>query len=250
LNDIHGSASTGVVAVGEQGSVVRLDGSAWENEPTPTDAALLGVWTFPTGQAVAVGMSGTILRYDGSAWSEDDSRVSVDLYDCGGLDPTNVYAVGDNGTILHNQGSGWLVERDGDGRRLESVWTRLPDDVFVAGQDGLLLHWDGDEWAGGPGYGDWLYDLWAAGPYVYAAGGGAWVYDGVWEPFSNCAGAQALAGLAPETLIFLDRLVCEVEGDLVTTYPLGAALERVWGDATSRTYFGLVGGALLVKEVE
>ena len=62
-----------------------------------TSANLADVFGFDDGTALAVGEAGTILHFDGSAWSPITSITSVNLFGVWGTSPSNVYAVGVGG---------------------------------------------------------------------------------------------------------------------------------------------------------
>lgn len=76
-------------------------GWKWQN-PLPQGNSLRGVWGSSGTNVLAVGESGTILRYNGSAWSPMTSGTTNPLYGFWGSSENNVFAVGGGGTILHN----------------------------------------------------------------------------------------------------------------------------------------------------
>jgi hypothetical protein len=50
---------------------------------------------------IAVGDEGLILRFNGSTWTKMTSNTTSNLLAVWGLSPSNIYAVGENATILH-----------------------------------------------------------------------------------------------------------------------------------------------------
>ena len=50
----------------------------------------------------AVGDGGTVVHYDGSAWKSDDSGTTFGLRDVWGSSLLGFFAVGEAGTILHH----------------------------------------------------------------------------------------------------------------------------------------------------
>ena len=61
LHEVWGTSGSDVYAVGDDGLIVRYDGTAW----TPTSvgqSTLLGIWGGAPGEVLAVGLGGTILR--------------------------------------------------------------------------------------------------------------------------------------------------------------------------------------------
>jgi hypothetical protein len=66
-----------------------------------TTTPLRAVFGTSDTQVYAVGDNGTILRYDGTSWSAMTSNTTRHLYGVWGLASGEIYAVGQNGTILH-----------------------------------------------------------------------------------------------------------------------------------------------------
>ena len=62
LRAIHGRTATDVFAVGDGGTIVRWDGSAWHEESSGFGEGLMDVWASPEGDVFAVGARGSILR--------------------------------------------------------------------------------------------------------------------------------------------------------------------------------------------
>jgi hypothetical protein len=98
LLGIWGSGPRDVFAVGNRGTILHYDGSAWSAQTSGTVEELHGVWGSGPGDVFAVG-SGTMLHYDGTAWREQTLGIRPDLSAVWGSGPTNLYAVGD--VILH-----------------------------------------------------------------------------------------------------------------------------------------------------
>ena len=103
LHAIAGSSAGGLLAVGENGTILR-QGIEWDAVTSGTAQLLRGVWKNGT-HAYAVGDAGTILRSSdgGELWEREDSGTMQDLYGVFALG-ANVYAVGANGTILRRAG--------------------------------------------------------------------------------------------------------------------------------------------------
>ncbi len=102
LNGVWGNSSSNVFAVGEGGTILRYNGSRWDNiTTTGTSENLYGVWGSSASDVFAVGWQGTIIRYNGSIWSPMTSGASNYLNGVWGSSASDVFAVGDYGTILH-----------------------------------------------------------------------------------------------------------------------------------------------------
>ncbi len=80
---------------------MRFNGTSWESMGNGSAAPLYGVAITSRGDAYAVGDAGTILKLDGVTWNPMHSGFYKPLRGvCSG--PTqDVYAVGETGTILH-----------------------------------------------------------------------------------------------------------------------------------------------------
>jgi hypothetical protein len=63
LNDIWGTASQDIFAVGDDGTIRHCDGATWSSMFSPTNSALQAVWGSGPGSLYAVGSSGAILHY-------------------------------------------------------------------------------------------------------------------------------------------------------------------------------------------
>ena len=61
LNELWGSSSTDVFAVGDEGVILHYDGTDW-TATYHTDQTLLGIWGPNAGEAFATGNAGTILH--------------------------------------------------------------------------------------------------------------------------------------------------------------------------------------------
>ena len=94
-----------------------------------------------------VGEQGTIMRRDGSRWNVVASNTDEDLFGVVELDATNAWAVGAAGTILHWNGHAWSAVTSPTTKPLTAVWASAADRVFAAGAVGTILGWDGHVWS-------------------------------------------------------------------------------------------------------
>ncbi|MBA7673297.1 hypothetical protein ES703_81491 [subsurface metagenome] len=176
LNDIWGSPSFDVFAVGEGGTIAHYDGSEWSKmdsgvkEEFPND--LYCVWgtsasdVFAGGQVILVGK---ILHYDGGTWSPvwtwtlaKSTQQSLNdilgrsIKDIWGSSSSDVFAVGEDNVIVHYDGNTWsimtnsviesLEDRWGCSS-LEGIWGSSSSNVFAVGGSGVILHYDGSTWS-------------------------------------------------------------------------------------------------------
>ena len=100
LRGVWGSDANNVWAVGDAGTILRWNGTAWAAHAAGTTAALNGVWGTDASNVWAVGAGGAILKWNGTAWAAQTSGTTQPLYGVWGTDASNVWAVGGSGTIV------------------------------------------------------------------------------------------------------------------------------------------------------
>ncbi len=132
-------------AVGDSGTILYYNGSAWKAVQSVTDKNLQGVWGDTENNFFAVGNSGTILHYDGSEWGLMDSGTAENLRSVWGSDSSNVFAVGRSGTILHYDGSSWTAQNSGVSAHLNTVYGADSGKIF-AGGNGVILEYNNSTW--------------------------------------------------------------------------------------------------------
>jgi hypothetical protein len=147
-----------------------------------------------------VGDKGTVLHWNGTAWSASTGGTSVVLNGVWGSRSSDVWAVGGEGkatTITHWNGRAWSVASTGltyvppppgaghmgeTSMQLLGVWGSGPNDVWAVGTD--RMHWDGQKWSQhweGPGSGnDRVGGVWGSGPNDVWVVAGRWGDDGGW----------------------------------------------------------------------
>jgi hypothetical protein len=110
LNDIWGTSSTHILAVGAKGTIMRYNGSEWKDEsPFPDkgkdDKMLHGLWGASANDLWVSGAQGVILHYD-SQWKMSMSTTGH-YYKVWGSSANDVWVVGTKNTIWHFNGSLW-----------------------------------------------------------------------------------------------------------------------------------------------
>ncbi len=129
--------------VGDDGLVLRGDGTHWLHCPTPTRESLRGSWFAPDGTLWVVGTGGTVMSFDGRAWQWHHTEPGLFLNDVHGSNGSDIWVVGDR-TILHFDGIGWTrVALDTKGT-LYAVWANAPNDVWIGGSE--VWHFGGTDW--------------------------------------------------------------------------------------------------------
>lgn len=104
LRSVHVVSARLAYAVGDQGLVLRWDGSAWSLLPAPAAVDLTGVIAFGTSQVYTSDRGGSVRKYDGSTWTEPYPApllLADPLNDITGSSPADLWAVGDNGRVVH-----------------------------------------------------------------------------------------------------------------------------------------------------
>jgi hypothetical protein len=113
LRDVWMASATEAFAVGDNGTLLHWDGTAWTSMTAPGDpwegVPLTGVWGSSATNVFVVGAGTLVLRYDGTGWTASYPDVMGDLTGVWGSSATNVYlTVNDrSGQILHRCGTGW-----------------------------------------------------------------------------------------------------------------------------------------------
>ena len=186
LNAVWATGPAEAWAVGDSGTIVHWNGTAWSTIAWPipawTAGGLNAVWGSGPGDAWAVGDGGGIAHLSGTTWSPVISGTTQKLRGVWGNDSADVWAVGDNGTILRWDGQAWSAVTGGTTNYLYGIWGNAPTDVWAVGGDpganganwtGTILHFDGNSWSAAsipatPGHfnaawGSGADDVWAVG---------------------------------------------------------------------------------------
>ncbi len=127
-------------------------GTALEALASGTTETLRSVWALSATDAFAVGDNGTILRWDGTTWttmsSAGDAWAGRRLDGVWGSSPTNVFAVGELGTLVRYDGTRWSEQPFDAVSDLAAVWGTSATNVFVVSGtlDGQVLHRCGPAW--------------------------------------------------------------------------------------------------------
>jgi len=85
-------------------SGAAASGWEWQN-PLPQGVPLRGLWGASGTDMFAVGDGGTVLHGNGTAWSVMPSGTADPLNGVWGTSGTDVFAVGETGSILHHGAS-------------------------------------------------------------------------------------------------------------------------------------------------
>ena len=139
-------------AVGDQGTIIRWNGTAWYNVTSPTKDSLLSVFMVDAndGWAVGEGSTGTgvaLIRWNGTSWNKVTCPTTDWLFSVFMVDANEGWAVGKEGTIIRWNGAAWNNITSPTQSHLFSVFLVSADDRWVVGAGwGGLYRWTGTEW--------------------------------------------------------------------------------------------------------
>lgn len=112
---------------------------------TPGLNQLKAVWVVSNTVAYAVGNSGTVLRWNGTAWSTLPAPSATDfLSSVIAFDAHSVYVTSNNngvGRVLRYNGRAWEELHSAQGIRFNDITGTSPEDLWVAGNGGRIYHW-------------------------------------------------------------------------------------------------------------
>lgn len=99
LRGVWGAGRNDVWAVGDNGIILKYNGTTWNPVDSTTKFGLRGVWGSAANDVYAVGLGGTVLHYDGQVWKRQDSGTSIPLVGVFAVGK-DVFAYGYSGSIL------------------------------------------------------------------------------------------------------------------------------------------------------
>jgi hypothetical protein len=188
LRDIWGSSDHDIFAVGDRGTILHYDGSAWCQMSSGTGSDLRCLWGTSSTDVYAAGAEGSVLHYDGSTWTTMSADPSWELSGIWASSNSDVYCVsnGDeadfnSGAVFHYDGSAWAPVAN----TLESLWNiwgSSSTDIFAVGNRGTLLHYDGITWSETQVWGLAARSIWGSSSSdVFVVGG----YDDNYSRFGS-----------------------------------------------------------------
>lgn len=148
-NDVWGTATDDLIAVGADGRIASYDGRAWSSEESGTSRALRAVDGVPGGDVFAVGEGGTAMHGRWGAWSVQDLCDVDCLNGVWGRSSDDVFAVGASdggGVVLRYDGQGWQRHHVTEEGALNAIWGMAQGPLYAVGDGGLILRYAGDTW--------------------------------------------------------------------------------------------------------
>lgn len=127
----------------------RWDGSAWTAYAAPLPGYGFGLWAVDSRNVFMTGEDGNIVRFDGTRWRSYQNKASNQiLYGIWGADIANIWAAGCNGTMLYNDGLSWKADTVipmRDTSCFRAVHGTAKNDVWAV-SDNMTWHYDGAAW--------------------------------------------------------------------------------------------------------
>ena len=160
---------TSYVAVG-WGGAYRYEEGAWTFQNIDGNPQFNDVWSDGT-TSVAVGQDGVIATSTGGDWSVENLPTRVVLHGVSGSSGADLWIVGEDGTVLHNASGSWEpVDIDTN----VTLWgvEVVGGDAYIVGNSGFAIKHDGETATELPtGVDNNLYDITASGSGVIWAVG-------------------------------------------------------------------------------
>jgi hypothetical protein len=130
------------ISVGWGGAYVSSNGSSWEFQSIGGNPQFNSVWS-DGNTTVAVGQDGAIATTRGGDWTVENLPSRVALNGISGLSADDLWAVGESGTVLHKTSGDWEEVDIGTSATLWDVEVLSADAVFIVGNNGLAMRYDG-----------------------------------------------------------------------------------------------------------
>lgn len=149
LTSVFAIDANNVFAVGENGAILKYDGTDWSKMSSPTTQYLNSVVGFSSSDVWAVG--GEVVHYNGSSWSKVNIGSTEVLLSVFGLNGNSVYACGADAAFYHYNGSSWakITDLTWALSSFRDVHVLAENDVYVVAVDNYspytthLLHYAG-----------------------------------------------------------------------------------------------------------
>ncbi|MGM0555257.1 MAG: hypothetical protein ACQEVA_02665 [Myxococcota bacterium] len=130
-----------VILRNESGAWEKVDVPSLER---PGVRAFYKVWGTGNDNIYIVGQNGAVLRWDGSSFTELGLGVSVDLISLWGTGPDDITVVGGrgNGVVAHWDGTQWRSKSLAPNPGLNGVWMDEPGEAWAVGVAGTAVKID------------------------------------------------------------------------------------------------------------
>lgn len=132
-------------------------GETWVAQNSASSNDLNGVFMLDESHAWAVGDDGTIVKFDGSSWTSYGSGETRDVMAVEFIDSDNGWAVGDFGRLYHSSDGGetWSNQNN-DALRTNKYYgvSMISESLgYAAGTSGRIVKYNGNNWSNESGTG-------------------------------------------------------------------------------------------------
>lgn len=178
----------GVVAVGQNGLVMRDTGSGWTNLGSGTSQTVNGIWGVSADDFWICGSNGMIRRYQDGRWLPPVvSGTNQPLRTVWGAPGVGPFFGGANGTLLEYRGDAIVPIVTGTSTTIFDIHGTGDANIWAVGADGWVGFYDGEDLTPrGPGGTDEYRTVWAYPSGLAVIGGVGGIvrtYDGEsWSP--------------------------------------------------------------------
>ncbi|MBN8857309.1 MAG: T9SS type A sorting domain-containing protein [Sphingobacteriales bacterium] len=131
-------------AVGDSGLIVRYnyDNDSWENVESPSNEALLGVFTIDEDNAWCIGtIRGSLLKWDGKQWSIIPSNTTKLITCLYFTDKDHGWAAGENGIILKYSNGAWSKDTAIGNQHLMTIYMSDKNHGWAGGDYGVIYQY-------------------------------------------------------------------------------------------------------------
>ncbi len=159
-----------LVAVG-WGGAYRYEDNSWTFQAIDGSPQFNAVWT-DGSTAVAVGQQGVVAISNGGEWTLETVPRQPNLTGVGGTSANDLWVVGENGVVMHNTTGEWETVDVGTSATLWGIEVLANGNAYIVGNNGFAVRHDGTTLTALPtGIDNNLYDISASSSDVIWAVG-------------------------------------------------------------------------------
>lgn len=244
LDDVWGSSGSDLWAVGNGGTMLRFDGTAWRAVDPGTDKNLSGVWGTAANNVWVVGDN--YVKIHGGLFPRTPLGAPTDQLwaNVGGSSASDVWVVGSFGSNDFNRfkGLGWSGHDNPLFFSPDAVFAASPTRAWAVGFVDTALEWNGTSWTQFQLPLETNYDVWGSSASdVWVAGregvshfnGSAWsvAYDTYWEE------AFSVHGTGPSDVwVGTEKGFIHYNGSAWTPYSSGSATRGLWAVSSNNVW--------------
>ena len=245
---VHARDSADVLAVGDNGVIIRRRNDTWTTMTSGTTEHLRGVWAASANDAWAVGQGGTVLRWNGTVWAPVAGVLDIDYTGVWGSGPNDVWLIGTS-RAQHWTGSAWAQPVSFPGT-LMNIHGTGPNDVWIAGEPTYLKHYTGSWATVMPGGGSSHYAIEAIATnnvWSTAPGTGSRNWNGTtWTPHASDAFTDLHAFAANDLWGVSGTKAGHWDGAAWTAATPTGVTQSLWGVSGAGGHLWIVGSGAMI----